>query len=61
MDAWYFHRVLAGLSMPQPGPTSVFEDNKVSENLVSKSSTCHIDIAQYNVLDLVRTNVVHIY
>jgi hypothetical protein len=63
-DANYLRRVLAGLGMHQPGPTPVYEDNKacrmMSENPVSKSRTRHIDVAQHNVRDLVRTNVVRL-
>jgi hypothetical protein len=63
-DTQYLRRVLAGLGMHQPGPTPVYEDNKacrmMSENPVSKSRTRHIDVAQHNVLDLVRTNIVRL-
>jgi hypothetical protein len=63
-DAQYLRRVLAGLGMHQPGPTPVYEDNRacrmMSENAISKSRTRHIDVAQHNVRDLVRTNVVRL-
>jgi len=63
-DAIWLRRLAEGMGMRQHGPTPIYEDNLgcclMSENPVQKSCTRHIDVAQHNVRQLVRDNVVRL-